>query len=57
MVDDDGKTWLLPDDEIGFRFLELAFAGHETVAKLIPNGVIALHRWPDQRRELIAIPP
>jgi cytochrome P450 len=36
--------------------MELAFAGHETVAKLIPNGVIALSWYPDQRRELVANP-
>jgi cytochrome P450 len=53
VVDDDGNAHSLGDEEIGFRFMELAFAGHETVAKLIPNGVIALHRWPDQRRELV----
>jgi Cytochrome P450 len=28
--------------------------GHETVAKLIPNGVIALSWYPGQRRELVA---
>jgi cytochrome P450 len=56
VVNDDGESWQLPDDEIGYRFLELSFAGHETVAKLIPNGAIALHRWPDQRRELINDP-
>ena len=56
VVDDQGNTRSLADEEIGFRFLELAFAGHETVAKLIPNGVIALHRRPDQRRELLNDP-
>jgi cytochrome P450 len=56
VVNDDGESWFLSDDEIGFRFLELSFAGHETVAKLIPSGAIALHRWPDQRRELIDDP-
>jgi cytochrome P450 len=28
---------MLTDDELAGRFLELSFAGHETVAKLIPN--------------------
>src|SRR3984957_17697108 len=37
-------------------FLELAFPGHETGAKLIPNGVIALSWYPGQRRELVANP-
>lgn len=54
MVDDDGNTRSMDDHELANRFLELAFAGHETVAKLIPNGVIALTWYPDQRRELAA---
>ena len=54
--DDDGNTHQLTDDEVGYRFLELAFAGHETVAKLIPNGIVALAWYPDQRRELVADP-
>src|SRR5579862_1865546 len=37
--EEDGATRMLTDDELAGRFLELAFAGHETVAKLIPNGV------------------
>jgi cytochrome P450 len=53
---DDGTERAMDDDELAFRFLELAFAGHETVAKLIPNGVIALAWYPDQRRELVADP-
>ncbi|MBG0855753.1 cytochrome P450 [Streptomyces spinoverrucosus] len=52
----DGSTRLLEDGELALRFLELAFAGHETVARLIPNGVVALHWYPDQRRELVADP-
>lgn len=56
VVDDDGNTRSLDDEELANRFLELAFAGHETVAKLIPNGVIALSWYPDQRRELAADP-
>lgn len=54
--DEEGRTRSLTDDELSFRFLELAFAGHETVAKLIPNGVVALSWYPDQRRELVADP-
>jgi cytochrome P450 len=53
---DDGTERSMDDDELAARFLELAFAGHETVAKLIPNGVIALAWYPDQRRELVADP-
>jgi cytochrome P450 len=56
VADDDGNTRSMDDNELANRFLELAFAGHETVAKLIPNGVIALSWYPDQRRELVADP-
>jgi cytochrome P450 len=56
VADDDGNTRSLDDNELANRFLELAFAGHETVAKLIPNGVIALSWYPDQRHELAADP-
>jgi cytochrome P450 len=57
-VDDENGSGprSLGDDELATRFMELAFAGHETVAKLIPNGVIALSWYPDQRRELVADP-
>jgi cytochrome P450 len=54
--DDEGHKRMMDDDELGFRFLELAFAGHETVAKLIANGVVALAWYPDARRELVADP-
>jgi cytochrome P450 len=54
--DEGGGLRPLGDDELAARFLELAFAGHETVAKLIPNGVIALSWYPGQRRELVANP-
>ncbi|HZP30265.1 MAG TPA: cytochrome P450 [Acidimicrobiia bacterium] len=56
VTDDDGGTRTLDDEEIAYRFLELGAAGHETVAKLIPSGVIALAWYPDQRRELVADP-
>jgi len=52
--DDDGKGWYLTDEELATRVLELAFAGHETVARLIANGVVALSWYPDQRAELVA---
>jgi cytochrome P450 len=54
--EDDGSQRLLTDDELAGRFLELSFAGHETVAKLIPNGVVALAWFPDARRSLVADP-
>jgi cytochrome P450 len=54
VVDDSGNRWYLDDEELAYRFIELAFAGHETVAKLIPNGVVALAWYPEQRRALAA---
>ncbi len=54
--EEDGRQRLLTDDELAGRFLELSFAGHETVAKLIPNGVVALAWFPDARRSLAADP-
>jgi cytochrome P450 len=54
--EEDGCQRLLTDDELAGRFLELSFAGHETVAKLIPNGVVALAWFPDARRSLAADP-
>jgi len=56
VVEDDGTETFLDDDELSFRFIELAFAGHETVAKLIANAVVALAWYPDQRRQLVADP-
>ena len=54
--DDDGNSSFLTDEQLASRILELAFAGHETVARLIANGVVALSWYPDQRRELAADP-
>jgi cytochrome P450 len=54
--EEDGSERMLTDDELAGRFLELSFAGHETVAKLIPNGVVALAWFPDARRELVENP-
>ena len=34
--------------------MELVAAGHETTAKLVANGVVALTWYRDQRRELVA---
>lgn len=54
--DGAGSTRLLSDTELAYRFLELAFAGHETVAKLIANGIVALAWNPDARKELVDDP-
>jgi cytochrome P450 len=56
VADDDGTTRMMPDEELAFRFLELAFAGHETVAKLIANAVVGLAWYPAARRELVEDP-
>jgi cytochrome P450 len=56
LVDDDGRTFRLDDADIVAKFIELASAGHETVASLIPSGIVALAWYPDARRELVANP-
>jgi cytochrome P450 len=52
-IDDAGTLHRMEDDELAVRFGELAFAGHETVAKAIPNGAMAFHAFPDQWRRLV----
>lgn len=54
--DEGGRERMLDDDELSYRFIELAFAGHETVAKQIANGVVALAWYPEQRRQLVDDP-
>jgi len=54
--DADGNLVQMSDQEIGIRFMELGFAGHETVAKAIPNGAIAFHHFPDEWQKLLANP-
>jgi cytochrome P450 len=54
--DDDGNEVSLTHEQVAFRLLELTIAGHETTAKLIANGVVALEWYPDQRKELVADP-
>jgi cytochrome P450 len=56
VTDDDGNQWALTQDQVASRLLEMTIAGHETTAKLIANGVVALTWFPDQRRELAADP-
>jgi cytochrome P450 len=50
---EDGKTHRMEDHEIAARFLEMGFAGHETVAKAIPNGAMAFHHFPEERDRLL----
>jgi cytochrome P450 len=54
--DDDGNEVALTHEQVAYRLLELTIAGHETTAKLIANGVVALTWYPDQRAELVADP-
>ncbi len=49
--DDEGVVRRLEDHELCFRFAELAAAGHETVAKAIPNGAMAFQRFPSEREK------
>ena len=56
VTDDDGKEWTLTQEQVTHRLVELIIAGHETTAKLIANGVVALDWYPDQRAELVADP-
>lgn len=54
LEDDSGVVRHLTDQELAARFMELATAGHETVAKAIPNGAQALARFPGEREKLLA---
>jgi len=54
LEDDEGVVRPLTDKELADRFMELATAGHETVAKAIPNGAMALQRFPSERAKLLA---
>ena len=54
--DEHGVKHSMSDFEIGVRFMEMGFAGHETVAKAIPNGAMAFHHFPEARAQLAADP-
>jgi cytochrome P450 len=56
VADDDGNEVALTHAQVASRLLEMTIAGHETTAKLIANGVVALTWYPDQRAELVADP-
>jgi cytochrome P450 len=56
LTDDDGNELRLAPETVVMRIMELVAAGHETTAKLIANGVVALAWYPDQRAELVADP-
>jgi cytochrome P450 len=56
LEDDQGVKRYLADEELADRFMELAIAGHETVAKAIPNASTAVQRFPSEREKLRADP-
>jgi cytochrome P450 len=56
VTDDDGNEVALTHAQVASRLLEMTIAGHETTAKLIANGVVALTWYPYQRAELVADP-
>jgi cytochrome P450 len=56
VTDDDCNEVALTHAQVASRLLEMTIAGHETTAKLIANGVVALTWYPDQRAELAADP-
>jgi cytochrome P450 len=55
-TDDAGNELRLTKEQVASRIMELVAAGHETTAKLVANGVVALTWYRDQRRELVADP-
>ncbi len=54
VTDLDGVERRFTPEQVVPHLMELMAAGHETTAKLIANGVVALTWYRDQRRELIA---
>lgn len=56
LSDSVGENRHLTQEEVTNRLVELTIAGHETTAKLVANGAVALTWYRDQRKELIADP-
>jgi cytochrome P450 len=54
--DEEGRPRRLSDMEIAVHFMELGLAGHETAARTIGNGLLALHHFPAQRAMVQADP-
>lgn len=54
LEDENGVVRHLTDQELAARMSELAAAGHETVAKAIPNGAMAFTNFPSEREKLLA---
>jgi cytochrome P450 len=56
VTDEEGVERRLTREQVVYRLMELIAAGHETTAKLIANGVVALTWYRDQRAELVSDP-
>ncbi len=56
VTDEVGAVHRFTNEEIAYHFSELASAGHETVAKAIPNALLALDEFPDERAKITARP-
>ncbi|MFC3174608.1 cytochrome P450 [Novosphingobium bradum] len=54
IADENGAMHRLDDSQIASRFMEMALAGHETVAKAIPNGLIGMELFPSEKARLRA---
>jgi cytochrome P450 len=52
-TDGEGVERRLTKQQVVFRLMELIAAGHETTAKLIANGIVALTWYRDQRAQLV----
>jgi cytochrome P450 len=50
--DADGNPCRMSEEDIVYHYSELGNAGHETVARALPNCLLALHHFPDQRAKL-----
>ncbi len=56
VVDDAGTEHFLDDRQLLGRLIELTFAGHETVKKLVATGAVRLAEAPAARADLIRDP-
>lgn len=56
LQDDTGVVRHLTDEELAARFMELAGAGHETVAKAIPNAMAMFNRFPGELGKVLDDP-
>ena len=53
LKDASGELRYLNEEELTDRFLELAVAGHETVAKAIPNAMVLFNRFPGEMQKVL----